>query len=122
MLIDVSVKGKKLFEWEGDAAAVARIDEEVNRLAKVNDVTTEALAHTLFDNIVNKGSFFEPNKEAQMMIMIWELISLPTGKPDRPGRCRDYVEAWDFSFDISPGRNGQTFEVNVNGRSSHSLA
>ncbi len=53
------------------------------------------------------------NPEAQMMIVVGALISLPTWHPDHPGRCRDYLKVWDFDFDISPNASGQGITIGV---------
>ena len=122
MLINVAFNGKKLFEWEGDADAVARIDAEINRLAKANDVSPEALSYTMLDNITSKGRFLKGGHETQMMILVWTLIGMPTGYPDRPGKCRDYLEAWNFDFDVCHGRNDRAFKINVKGSPAHGSA
>jgi hypothetical protein len=132
MLIKVAFDGKKLFEWEGDADAVARIDEEVSRIAKANDMSPEALSLSIINAIMNNGGFLKAegddvgddynNHETQMMVVIWLLIALPTGLPDRPGRCRDYLEAWNFEFDVCPGHNDQAFQIDVKARPAHGTA
>ena len=122
MLIKVAFDGKKLFEWEGDADAVARIDEEMIRIAKLADAKPDDLSQPALAGIMSNGGFSTSNPEAEMMVVVWSLIALPTGLPDRPGRCRDYLEAWNFEFDVCPGRNDRAFQIDVKASPAHGTA
>jgi len=48
-------------------------------------------------------------------VLLWMLLSQATGHPDHPGAYRDYIEVWDFDFDIS-GDVGAPLKVTVGGR------
>lgn len=115
MLINVAFGGSKLFEWEGDAEAVAKIDQEVHRIAKHVAIEPAVLAQSAVLHIGREGGFVTPNRESEMMLVIWMLISQPTGYSDRPGICRDYLEMWDFDFDVTVNAKAKTFTVMING-------
>ncbi|MHC2522793.1 hypothetical protein [Bradyrhizobium diazoefficiens] len=110
MLIKVAFGGKKLFEWEGGPDAIARIDDEALRIAKLGNVSPEALAQSMIRHISRKGGFCAPNSEAEMILVTWLLISQPTNNPDRPGLIRDYLDAWNFDFDIRVNPDGRSFK------------
>ena len=46
MRINVTLEGRLLFEWEGNADDIARIDERVARISQREDYTVEQAAHT----------------------------------------------------------------------------
>jgi hypothetical protein len=115
MLINVAFDGEKLFEWEGDAEAVASIDQEVIRIAKLGNVEPTVLAQSALVHIKRKGGFITSNPQDEMMMVIWLLISMPTGDPDRPGLYRDYLEMWNFDFDIKVDPDAGTFKAQVAG-------
>jgi hypothetical protein len=100
-MINVAFNGEKLFEWEGDADAVARMDEAVLRIADLADASPSDLSQTTIGGISRNGGFSTSNPEAEMMIVLWTLISMPTNYPDHPGFIRDYIEVWDFDFDVT---------------------
>jgi hypothetical protein len=114
MLINVAFEGNKLFKWEGDADAIAKIDQEVVRIAKLGDVEPEVLGLSMLFNVGQEG-FSSANPDAEMMFVIWMLISLPTGLPNHPGYYRDYIGAWDFDFDIKLNQEARTFDVSITG-------
>jgi hypothetical protein len=116
MLINVAFDGKKMFDWEGDAGAIARIDEEMLRIAKLGNATPSDLSQPTLTGISRNGGFFTPNPQVEVMIVVWTLISMPTGDPDRPGLVRDYLEAWNFDFDIEiDPDNENKVRIAVNG-------
>jgi hypothetical protein len=43
------------------------------------------------------------------MVVVWKLLSTKTDDPDRPGLYRDYLDAWDFEFDVFVGPIGDQY-------------
>jgi hypothetical protein len=124
-MINVAFDGQKLFNWQGDADAVARIDQETKKIARSFNVSPQGLWQLTLVNIDQNGRrFFTSNREAEMMIVTWGLVTMPTKNPDHPGVFGDYLGLWDFDFDIQidPENNKQfTIEVKsgfVNGVSA----
>ena len=115
MLIKVAFDGKKLFEWEGDTDAVKRIDRAVADLAELLPIPgakAKDLSQPTLAGILKNGGFFTNKHQAEMMIVIWTVIELSAGQ-GRPGRIRDYLEAWDFEIDVLPGPTEFEFEYVV---------
>ena len=117
--INVAFDGEKIFDWDGGADEVANINSEINRVAKVGNITPAQLAQSIIV-MIKRNRKFTVNEEFEMTAVIWLLISTPTNDPDRPGCFRDYLEAWDFDFDIKIDPDCETFEVEMTG--SHSAA
>jgi hypothetical protein len=116
-MITVAFDGAKLFDWQGDSDAVARINEETRRLAEAIAMTRESLWQTVLRQIHNNGgNLFTANEQAEMMVVTWGLLASPTQLPDRPGTFGDYVALWDFHFDIKIDPNDAIgFAVEVKG-------
>jgi len=114
-MINVSFDGRKLFNWEGGATEVAEMDHRVTQIAALGNVSPEILWQSTLSSIAEKGGrFFSGNPEAEMMIVISGLLSMPTHHPDHPGHCRDYLEMSNFDFDIKiDPQNKERFEVQV---------
>jgi hypothetical protein len=108
-----------LFDWEGGVDEIATIDSEINRVAKVGNITLSILAQSIIVMIKRNGKF-TVNEEFEMTAVIWLLISTSTSDPDHPGCFRDYLQAWDFDFDIELDPDDETFEIEMTG--SHSAA
>jgi hypothetical protein len=115
MLVTVAINGEKLFEWEGNADAVSHIDEAAARIASIGNVTLQALWESVLLNIVRSKGFSSSNPEAEMMLVLWGIISTPTDDPDHPGAFRHYMSAWDFNFDIEIDEGRKRFKVNAKG-------
>src|SRR4051794_32339555 len=114
-MLSVAINGNKLFDWEEEEGAVARIDEEMGRLAARGNITKQALAQSVLLHIVNTGRPIErADPQIQMMMLTWLVLEMPTTHPDHPGRVRDYVGVWNFDCDIrsAPG-NPEKFEVQL---------
>ena len=116
-MINVAIDGKKLFEWEGDAEAVARINEETTRIARQVEASPQALwQSTLFYIRQNRGHFSTRKPEIEMLILTSGLLSMPTQHPEHPGVFGDYLELWSFDFDIKiDPEDEKRFTVDVNG-------
>jgi hypothetical protein len=98
MTINVSINGNKLFEWEGNAEEVGEIDEWVRELARDKGVTPELVAQAAMVGVLKNGRLRTFTRRDA--ILVWKLLSQPTGNPDHPGFYRDYIEVWDFDIDI----------------------
>jgi hypothetical protein len=60
----------------------------------------------------------DPNEhqEAEMMVVTWGLLTMPTKHPDHPGVFGDYIELWNFDFDIKiDPENNKGFAIGVQG-------
>jgi hypothetical protein len=102
MIINVSLNGNKLFDWEGSAEEVAKLDEGVRELARDNDVTPEQLGVSAVHYVLKRGGLLpEAETTGEMQILVWQMLSQSTGNPELPGFFRDYIAEFDFDFDIS---------------------
>jgi hypothetical protein len=103
MRINVTLEGRLLFEWEGNADDIARIDERVARISQREGYTVEQAAHTALRVLKRDRSLLENETKFRgaMMVIIVMLLSQQSTHEDHPGRIRDYVDAWDFDFDIT---------------------
>src|SRR5258705_1545396 len=100
-MINISINSKKMFDWDGDADAVARIDQEMARLAAKGNTTPQALAHSMLRVLFDQGRFIPTaDQEFQMMMLTWLVLTMPTHHPDHPGRFCDYIAVWNFDFDV----------------------
>ena len=64
----------------------------------------------------NGGRLFTSNREAEMAIVTWGLLMGKTQHLDHPGVFADYLEAWDFDFNIViDPENKKRFTVEVKG-------
>ncbi len=116
-LISVTFDGRKLFEWEGTAETLAQINQETTRIAKVAQTSPQALWQaTLVGIKQNGGSYFTPKPKAEMMVVTWGLMALPTHHPDHPGVIGDYLDRWNFDFNIKiDPEDDKKFAVEVTG-------
>jgi hypothetical protein len=74
-ILNIAFNGKELFDWEGDNAAVASLDQEVRGMAKRGNTDPMVLWQSELLHIVkNDGRFFTPNPQVEMMIVIWGLL------------------------------------------------
>lgn len=116
MPINVFINGKKLFDWTGNSDDVARMDQEVARIAGLGNHPPEKVVASAVRHTVTKGGFFSNNPSAEMLFVMWWLLWMPTSHPHHPGRYRDYIELWDFNFDISTTQDDPNeFHVDVRG-------
>jgi len=103
MRINVTLEGRLLFEWEGNANDIARIDERVARISQREDYTVEQAAHTALRTLKQDRSLLENETKFRgaMMVIMSMLLSQQSTHEDHPGRIRDYVDAYNFDFDIT---------------------
>ena len=113
MTISVTINGIGLFEWTRTAAEVGNIDGWVRALARDKGVTPELVAQRALVDVLTDGRLRAFTRRDA--ILLWMLLTQPTHNPDRPGLYRDYIEVWDFDFDIS-GDIGAPLQVAVGGR------
>ena len=113
MTVSVTINGIGLFEWTGTAAEVGNIDGWVRALARDKGVTPELVAQRALVDVLTDGRLRAFTRRDA--ILLWMLLTQPTHNPDRPGLYRDYIEVWDFDFDIS-GDIGAPLQVAVGGR------
>ena len=96
MTINIFVNGDKLFDWTGNAEDAEELDKALREVAHNHGVTPEQVADRVLEDVLEHGRF-ESGGETLLMS---KLLSYPTGHPDHPGLCRDYVEALDLYFYI----------------------
>jgi hypothetical protein len=97
----VSINGKKLFGGNADAQVIGQLDEVIGEMARDNGVTPEEIARDGMHAFLKRGGFVpSPDEFWRPLMLMWVLLSKPTDRPVPRGRYRDYVEAWDFNFDI----------------------
>jgi hypothetical protein len=116
-LIKVAFDGEKIFEWQGNADTLAQIDQETTRIAKLAHTSPRALwQSTLVGIKQNGGRYFTPNPKAEMMVVTWGLMALPTHHPDHPGVFGDYLDLQNFDFNIKiDPEDEKRFTVEVTG-------
>jgi len=117
-LINVAFDGEKIFEWQGKADTLAQINQEATRMAKLAHTSPQALwQSTLVGIKQNGGRYFTPNPKAEMLVVTWGLMALPTHHPDHPGVFGDYLDGrWDFDFNIKiDPKDDKNFAVEVTG-------
>ena len=113
MTVSVTINGIGLFGWTGTAAEVGNIDGWVRALARDKGVTPELVAQRALVDVLTDGRLRAFTRRDA--ILLWMLLTQPTHNPDRPGFYRDYIEVWDFDFDVS-GDIGAPLRVKVGGR------
>ena len=96
MTINIFVNGDKLFDWTGNAEDAEELDKALREVAHNHGVTPEQVADRVLEDVLKHGR----SASGGEMLLMSELLSQPTGHPDHPGLCRDYVEALDLYFYI----------------------
>jgi hypothetical protein len=116
MTITVSINGNKLFAWTGDAEDAEGLDEGMKEVARQGPPTLKQIVDRTVAHVLNHGGFGSERWWMQPTLL-WMLLSQPTSCPDRPGLYRDYVEAWDFDFDIcNDDKNPRLVHIDVIGK------
>jgi hypothetical protein len=77
--INVSINGRKLFDWEGSAAEAAKLDEEMRAVARKGGVTPASLANTVVALVLEQGGI---ELHGEMPLLVWTLLSHPDRWPD----------------------------------------
>ena len=115
-LINVAFDGERIFEWHGNADTLAQIGQETTRMATLAHSDPQALwQSTLVGIKLNGGRYFTPNPNAEMLVVTWGLMALPTQHPDHPGLFADYLDRnFDFNIKMDPA-DEKNFTVEVTG-------
>jgi hypothetical protein len=117
-MIKVAFEGQKLFDWEGNAKDVPVINREVTRLATLAGASPQRLLERTLSGMKNhNGSFFGPKEamQAELMIVLWGVLAMPTHHPRYPGSFADYLETREFEFDIKVDSQNRTVTVEMLG-------
>jgi hypothetical protein len=124
-MINISFDGRKLFDWEGTSAELANVEQEVEQLARLHDQDHQELAEAMAFHMAHQRGFIpreagglevspqelEEGRAVQMAVVLWWLLEKPTTHPDHPGKFRDYIDVWDFDFNLVSTPNGLKVEV-----------
>jgi len=100
MTINIFVNGNKLFDWTGNAEDAEELDKALREVAHNHGVTPEQVADRVLEDVLEHGR----SESGGEMLLMSKLLSYPTGHPDHPGLCRDYVEALDLYFYIDQSK------------------
>jgi hypothetical protein len=119
--INVALNGMPLFAWEGDLAGLDSDEAELMlRLERgaaecgIPGATAKDLLFNAVRHLSVNGHFTMTDPEIEQQCVLSYLLSRPTTHPQHPGRFRDYISVWDFSFDIKPTPDGG-FEIETLG-------
>jgi hypothetical protein len=112
MTINVSINGRKVFDWEGSAAEAAKLDVEMRAIARANGMTPEQLGVSVVHYAVKRdGLLPKAESTGEMQALVWQMLSQPTDNPKFPGFFRDHIEEWDFNFDLSRDDRGLCVDI-----------
>jgi hypothetical protein len=101
MAVNISINGKQLFGGNANAEAMGELDGVIGEMARDNGVTPEEIARSGMRPFLKRGGFVpSPDEFWRPLTLMWMLLSKPTDRPVPPGHYRDYVESWDFNFDV----------------------
>jgi hypothetical protein len=119
--IKVAVEGNPLFVWTGDSDDLKNSEADLRSrfqqaidAAKVSGATVDDLIHSTVKYIAESGRFTTDNPELEMRAVVSFILAQPSTHSQHPGRFRDYISVWDFSFDIKPTPDGG-FEIETLG-------
>ncbi len=116
--VDAKVEGKACdftFEWEGDDDEIQNVMEFIDRVADAAKVTPEAFTHSALHHLPNTGVLEDPGqKQAQMMAILYTVLQLPTGQPDRPGSIYNYAAS--ESIDVTLTVRDEGVNVSISGK------
>jgi len=96
MTINIFLNEDKLFDWTGNAEDAEGLDKALREVAHNRGVTPKQVADRVLEDVLEHGRFASGGET----LLMSKLLSYPTGHPDHPGLCRDYVEALDLYFYI----------------------
>jgi hypothetical protein len=94
--------GEKLFAWEGGANEVAKLDADLTRLSKAEGYEPADVAKAALVEIKRNGGLRASSTAAggEMGFVLLMLMNMQSTNEDHPGLIRDYIDVWDFDFDI----------------------
>jgi hypothetical protein len=109
--IKVELDGNPIFDWDGDADAVAKILKDVPERARAVGQTPEVFAQSCVAYLQNLGKATKVGQQMQMAVVIWLILTRDTGNPEHPGKVGDYVPNTDFVVDIERGKTKLEFNI-----------
>jgi hypothetical protein len=110
-----------IFAWEGDLATLDSVEADL--LPSLEHGAAESgipragakdLLYNAVRHLSNNGHFTTNEPWLEQQCVLSYLLSRPTTHPQHPGRFRDYISVWDFSFNIKPTPDG-SFEIQTLG-------
>jgi hypothetical protein len=111
--ISVAINRKHLFDWEGNAAELEKIEPEIAPIAEQQGTNPEAFAQHVIQDIAKRGDFALPLQQGEMVWLMYFVTQTRLTHPDHPGYCRDYIELWNFNFDIQCDEQAKTLHADV---------
>ncbi len=111
-VINVAINGRKLFEWEGIASELWKIEREIVPLAEQHGTNPDAFVHQVIRDLAKRGDSALPLEQGEMVWLMYFVTQTPLDH-DHPGHCRDYIELWDFDFDIQYDEQAKTLRADV---------
>jgi hypothetical protein len=116
MIIEVSLRGEPLFEYEADDVEIEKLMEEFEDLAATVGQPAMAVANSVLKSVSEKGlPSQDPERRGAMAWITYLLLHTDTHHPDHPGKYFDYAAAWDFEFDLLPRPDGRGVDIKVLG-------
>ena len=102
MQVNVSMDGEKLFNWEGGAAEVAKLDAELTQITKAEGYNPIDVAKAALVQIKRNGGLRDSSalRGGEMRFVLLMLMNMESTNDERPGLIRDYIDVWNFDFDI----------------------
>jgi hypothetical protein len=111
--ISITVNGKAVFNWRGDAVAIDNILKNFLRGAHGVGLTPEKFADTCVVHLA-KGELLSADsvgQEMQMMGVIWRILTAETGNVEHPGKVMDYAAFTDFNVDVEIGSHKYVLRI-----------
>jgi hypothetical protein len=104
MQITVALCSEPLFTWEATDAELEKLTADFETMATQTGHTAIVVAKSMMQVVCQQGGLplEEPERRGAMAWIIYCLLQTDTQNPEHPGKYRDYVFAWDFSFDLLP--------------------
>jgi hypothetical protein len=101
MQVNVSMDGEKLFDWEGGTAEIAKLDADLTQQCAEIGMTPQQIAQAAILDVKRNGGFRPAEAgRGEMMYITWLLMNMQSTNEERPGLIRDYIDVWNFDFNI----------------------
>jgi hypothetical protein len=98
MTVEISINGRKVFGCRPTVEGVVELDKNVQEAARRRGVPAERLGMRAVNHAVDGGGI---GNDDVMLLVVWQVLSQPTGHPNFPGRFRDHIDTHDFEIDFS---------------------